>query len=285
MKAVASRPSGRRSIDVAFLVMAWRSADAMQRTGSRRPRARTVRRRSPDSCVGTGPGGAGPNRGHARAGRAHAGAPGRVVPAALKQPLFVQDRVRTQATSRAAILFVDETQVRLNAGAVLTVQEVKRGTGNPTVLDLTKGEGWFRTKNPASGLTVKTPAASAAIRGTEINVSVEPGRGDGVDRRRGRGGVLQRVRPRDGDGGRTGGRPAGPGAGQADRAEPGGRGAVGALLPGGLAVERVACGRARGRGPRRVREAPGQRPGGSVELPCKACRQATRGSRSARRRP
>jgi tetratricopeptide (TPR) repeat protein len=93
-------------------------------------------------------------------------------PATLRQPLFVQDRVRTQAASRAAILFADETQVRLNAGAVLMVQEIKRGTGNPTLLDLTKGEGWFRTKNPASGLTVKTPAASAAIRGTEINVSV-----------------------------------------------------------------------------------------------------------------
>ena len=93
-------------------------------------------------------------------------------PAALQQPLFALERVRTQSASRAAILFVDETQVRLNAGAVLTVQEVKRGTGNPTLLDLTQGEGWFRTKNPASGLTVKTPAASAAIRGTEINVSV-----------------------------------------------------------------------------------------------------------------
>ena len=49
-------------------------------------------------------------------------------PAAMLQPLFVDDRVRTQALSRAAILFLDETQVRLNAGAVLTVQAVKRGT-------------------------------------------------------------------------------------------------------------------------------------------------------------
>ncbi len=97
------------------------------------------------------------------------------VPATLKQPLFVLERVRTQASSRAAILFADETQVRLNAGAVLTVQEVKRGIGKPTLLDLTTGEGWFRTKNPASGLTVKTPAASASIRGTEINVAIGPG--------------------------------------------------------------------------------------------------------------
>jgi tetratricopeptide (TPR) repeat protein len=95
-------------------------------------------------------------------------------PAAMLQPLFVDDRVRTLALSRAAILFLDETQVRLNAGAVLTVQAVKRGTGAPTALDLIQGEGWFRTKNPNSGLTIKTPAATAAIRGTEINVQITP---------------------------------------------------------------------------------------------------------------
>jgi tetratricopeptide (TPR) repeat protein len=95
-------------------------------------------------------------------------------PAAMLQPLFVDDRVRTLALSRAAILFLDETQVRLNAGAVLTVQAVKRGTGAPTALDLIQGEGWFRTKNPNSGLSIKTPAATAAIRGTEINVQITP---------------------------------------------------------------------------------------------------------------
>ena len=95
-------------------------------------------------------------------------------PAAMLQPLFVDDRVRTLPLSRAAILFLDETQVRLNAGAVLTVQAVKRGTGAPTALDLIQGEGWFRTKNPNSGLSIKTPAATAAIRGTEINVQITP---------------------------------------------------------------------------------------------------------------
>jgi tetratricopeptide (TPR) repeat protein len=94
------------------------------------------------------------------------------LPAVLQQPLFVDDRVRTLAASRAAILFIDETQVRLNAGAVLTVQSIRRGTGSPTAIDLLRGEGWFRTKNPASGLTIKTPAATAAIRGTEINLAV-----------------------------------------------------------------------------------------------------------------
>lgn len=94
-------------------------------------------------------------------------------PAKMFQPLLAAERVRTLAASRAAVLFIDETQVKLNAGAVLTVQAVRTGTGAPTSLQLERGEGWFRTKNPQSGLTIRTPAAAAAIRGTEVNVSVQ----------------------------------------------------------------------------------------------------------------
>ena len=126
---------------------------------------------------------------HAAAARTDAWAP-----ATLKQSLFTDDRVRTLAASRAAILFIDETQVRLNAGATLTVQAVKKGAGAPTSLDLLGGEGWFRTKNPASGLTIKTPAATAAIRGTEINLQVA-GDGESIsDRGRRRGRILERGR-------------------------------------------------------------------------------------------
>jgi tetratricopeptide (TPR) repeat protein len=95
------------------------------------------------------------------------------VPASLQQLLFIDDRVRTFAASRAAVLFVDETQVRLNADATLIVKAVHDGQGAPSVLDLVKGEAWFRTKNPKSGLTVKTAAASAAMRGTEIDLRVD----------------------------------------------------------------------------------------------------------------
>jgi tetratricopeptide (TPR) repeat protein len=93
-------------------------------------------------------------------------------PARLLQPLFVSDRVRTLTASRSAILFIDETQVKLNAGAVLTVQQVKTASGPSTILNLIEGEGWFRTKNPSSGLTIKTPRAAAAIRGTEIDIVI-----------------------------------------------------------------------------------------------------------------
>jgi tetratricopeptide (TPR) repeat protein len=94
------------------------------------------------------------------------------IPARLFQPLFVSDRVRTLSASRSAILFIDETQVKLNAGAVLTVQQIKTAGGTSTTLNLLEGEGWFRTKNPSSGLTIKTPRAAAAIRGTEIDIVV-----------------------------------------------------------------------------------------------------------------
>jgi tetratricopeptide (TPR) repeat protein len=93
-------------------------------------------------------------------------------PARLFQPLLVAERVRTLEASRASVLFIDETQVKLNAGAVLTIREVRRPGGSPTSLELSKGEAWFRTKNPGSGLTIQTPAAAAAVRGTEINLRV-----------------------------------------------------------------------------------------------------------------
>ncbi len=92
--------------------------------------------------------------------------------ARMFQELLVAERVRTLEASRAAILFIDETQVKLNAGAILTVREIRSGGRAATSLDLSRGEAWFRTKNPRSGLTVQTPAAAAAVRGTEINVRI-----------------------------------------------------------------------------------------------------------------
>ena len=90
----------------------------------------------------------------------------------ILQDLFVQDRVHTLSRSRAAILFKDETQVRLNANAELAVRSLSDRKGSSSVMELLQGEGWFRTKNPSSDLHVATPGATAAIRGTEINLRV-----------------------------------------------------------------------------------------------------------------
>jgi tetratricopeptide (TPR) repeat protein len=90
----------------------------------------------------------------------------------LLQSLFPKDRVHTATESKAAILFRDETQVRLNANAELLVRSLSDKKGTSSVFELLKGEGWFRTKNPSSDLHVATPTATAAIRGTEINVRI-----------------------------------------------------------------------------------------------------------------
>jgi tetratricopeptide (TPR) repeat protein len=93
-------------------------------------------------------------------------------PAKILQDLFVQDRVHTLSRSRASILFKDETQVRLNANAELAVRSLSDRKGGSSVMELFQGEGWFRTKNPSSDLHVATPSATAAIRGTEINIRI-----------------------------------------------------------------------------------------------------------------
>lgn len=92
--------------------------------------------------------------------------------ARMLQPLMVAERVRTLDASRASILFIDETQVKMNAGAVLTVRQVRSAGGAASTMELQRGEAWFRTKNPRSGLTIQTPAAAAAVRGTEINLRI-----------------------------------------------------------------------------------------------------------------
>ncbi len=87
------------------------------------------------------------------------------------QDLYLRDSVRTQDQSRAAVLFFDETQVRLGPNARLTVEDRPEGGGS--VLNLLSGEGWFRTKRADADLEVRTQAATAAIRGTEFGLRVE----------------------------------------------------------------------------------------------------------------
>ena len=95
-------------------------------------------------------------------------------PAALRQELVVGDGVRTFVASRAAVLFVDETLVKLNADAVLRVEQVDAEGQAPSIFNLLSGEGWFRTKNPRREITIETAAVTTAIRGTEINLRVDP---------------------------------------------------------------------------------------------------------------
>lgn len=81
--------------------------------------------------------------------------------------------VRTLEASKMALLFADDTQVRLNQNAMLQVKSI--GTAQlPTSLLLSLGRVWAQTKRAdGSRLQVQTPAATAGIRGTDWELDVD----------------------------------------------------------------------------------------------------------------
>jgi tetratricopeptide (TPR) repeat protein len=108
--------------------------------------------------------------------------------AKLHQDLFGGDTVRTGANSRAAILCLDESQIRLNQHTVLTLKSVapsprlRFGEIAPAAqaqeegsrYEVIQGEIWLRNKKEQFLFELHTPIVTATIRGTELNVRVEP---------------------------------------------------------------------------------------------------------------
>lgn len=95
-------------------------------------------------------------------------------PARPSQPLAAGDFVRTRDSSRMALLFADQTQVRLNQNTVLQVKSVATAAQPVTDLLLQIGRAWAQTRRPAdSRLNLQTPAATAGIRGTDWDIEVD----------------------------------------------------------------------------------------------------------------
>ncbi len=92
----------------------------------------------------------------------------------LNQDLLDGDVLRTNATGQLAILFSDHTQIRLGRNSALQVKKMS-ATGD-TILNLQSGTIWARAQRGGQGLTVETPAAAAAIRGTDWTMTVEGAR-------------------------------------------------------------------------------------------------------------
>ena len=81
--------------------------------------------------------------------------------------------VRTLADAKMALLFADDTQIRLNQNSVLQVKSLATDT-QPTSLLLSVGRAWSRTKrDDGSRLNLETPAATAGIRGTDWELDVD----------------------------------------------------------------------------------------------------------------
>jgi Flp pilus assembly protein TadD len=93
--------------------------------------------------------------------------------AIVRQPLSQGNLVRTGDASRMAVLLADQTQIRLAANSMLQIKEVGDGKDRNTVLNQSAGRSWTQSKNVPGRLTVETPSALAAIRGTDWELTVD----------------------------------------------------------------------------------------------------------------
>ena len=96
-------------------------------------------------------------------------------PASVKQKLRGGAFVRTGDSSTMALLMQDNTQLRLNQNSLLQIKETA-ASGAPTKLELRSGRAWMNTKGRDANVTIETPNATAAIRGTEWELDVEGGK-------------------------------------------------------------------------------------------------------------
>src|SRR6478735_4451372 len=93
--------------------------------------------------------------------------------AEVLQQLKAGDVLRTGDTGALALVFADQTQVRLGPHSVLVVREVR--AGQPSTLQLQRGRAWGRSPSGRTRLSVETPSATAAIRGTEWAIAADEG--------------------------------------------------------------------------------------------------------------
>src|SRR3712207_2699065 len=93
--------------------------------------------------------------------------------AQIQQNVIGGDTLRTNEIGNLAILFADQTQIRVGRNSTLTVNDIANGQAGNTQLSLQGGTIWARAARGGSGVDVKTPAAVAAIRGTDWSLSVD----------------------------------------------------------------------------------------------------------------
>jgi Flp pilus assembly protein TadD len=92
--------------------------------------------------------------------------------AEIEQLLRTADQLRTGADGALALLFADRTQVRVHRDTQLTITALAAGPGGETRIELSRGTLWARASRGGGKVGVRTPAATAAIRGTDWAISV-----------------------------------------------------------------------------------------------------------------
>ncbi|MBU1733428.1 MAG: TonB-dependent receptor [Gammaproteobacteria bacterium] len=95
-------------------------------------------------------------------------------PASVNQGLFAGHFVKTGDLSKMALLFVDQTQLSLNQNSQLQIKQVQDSQKNlDTTVRLNQGRSWTQSKQISNRLTMETPSATAAIRGTDWEMEVD----------------------------------------------------------------------------------------------------------------
>lgn len=91
-----------------------------------------------------------------------------------EQVLTAGDLLRTGEYGRMGVLFTDGIQIRMSRKTTLAIRETpETGGKKSTVLGLDLGEVWSRSEALPEGLRIETPAATAAIRGTDWDLNVD----------------------------------------------------------------------------------------------------------------
>ena len=91
--------------------------------------------------------------------------------AIVGQSLAVHDRLRTGEESRAAAKLGDASVLRLDELTTIEILPPKEASEKAT-LDINQGSTYFFSREKAREITIQTPAANGAIRGTEFLLSV-----------------------------------------------------------------------------------------------------------------
>jgi tetratricopeptide (TPR) repeat protein len=94
--------------------------------------------------------------------------------ALIMQVLTSGDALKTGAYGKLDVLFIDGTQIKVHNKTILVIKDVRKPTQKKgTILGLEVGEIWSRAKSVPEGLTIETPSATAAIRGTDWDIVVD----------------------------------------------------------------------------------------------------------------
>ena len=90
-------------------------------------------------------------------------------------PLFEGDVLKTEGSSQAMIEFSNGIQIALNENTMFTIlSRWEKNKGFTRVLRLKHGEVWVDTQGGPKPLEIETPVATAAVKGTEFDLLVDP---------------------------------------------------------------------------------------------------------------